>query len=100
MKRDGGISILDQSNHEAAKNLLNQLNEYGIFTVPGGELESWLKPLGATGHTPDWLISIFEKMGEDPDQENYVKPTEDDVWAFMFSIRNWLMNLNRKGIPN
>ncbi len=43
MKRDGGLLILGQQEREAAQNLLSQLIEYGVFVVPGGELESWFK---------------------------------------------------------
>ncbi|HEY4215108.1 MAG TPA: AAA family ATPase [Steroidobacteraceae bacterium] len=99
IKRDGGIAILDSADHEAAVNLFKQLAEYGIFVVPGGELESWLKPLGASGHGPSWLIDIFQKMGEDPDAESYAKPSDDDVWLFLRTIKLWLSDKDRKGIP-
>lgn len=100
MKRDGGVAILSKPDQEAALNLLAQLAEYGIFVVPTGELESWLGHLAATGHGPAWLISIFEKMGEDPDSAAYLKPTTDDVWAFMQNLNAWLVDPNRKGIPD
>ncbi|MBE7525795.1 AAA family ATPase [candidate division WWE3 bacterium] len=99
MKRDGGINILDKQGHEAAQNLLEQLGDYGIFVVPGGELESWLKHLCGSGHGPSWLIDIFEKMGEDPDVSGYLKPINDDVWSFMQKLKAWLFDSNRKGIP-
>jgi len=99
MKRDGGISILPDVEREAAKNLLEQLGEYGVFVVPGGELESWLKDLGAASHGPSWLIDMFEKMGEDPDAAGYVKPTTDDVWAFIGLVKKWLIDPSHKGIP-
>lgn len=99
MKRDGGVAILNQPDREAAENLFKQLAEYGIFVVPNGELESWLKPLGAAGHGPQWLIDVFARMGEDPDAANYVKPANSDVWEFMGRIRSWLLNATRKGIP-
>jgi ABC-type cobalamin/Fe3+-siderophores transport system ATPase subunit len=73
MKRDGGIAILQDGPREAAESLITQMAEYGMFVVPGGELESWLKPLGATGHGPGWLIDIFTRMGEDPEAEQYRK---------------------------
>jgi ABC-type cobalamin/Fe3+-siderophores transport system ATPase subunit len=100
MKRDGGIDILGATEKEAACNLLKQLGEYGIFVVPGGELESWLKPIKATGHGPSWLIEVFEKMGEDPEALEFVKPTNGDVWVFLFKIKTWLVDSNRKGIPS
>lgn len=99
MKRDGGVAILNPPEQEAAKNLLSQLGEYGVFVISGGELESWLKHLGASGHGPSWLISVFEKMGEDPSAGNYLKPSDNDVWAFMQQLKNWLIEPNRKGIP-
>jgi hypothetical protein len=100
MKRDGGINLLAGQDKEAAENLLGQLAEYGAFVVHGGELESWLKPLGATGHSPGWLISIFEKMGDDPSTPGYVGPGNGDVWAFIGAIKAWISNPLRKGIPS
>ena len=99
MKREGGVQLLLAGDREAANNLLERLAEYGLFVVPRGELESWLKHLGVTGHSPAWLISIFEEMGEDPAGPSYVKPTDDDVWDFMGHVKCWLTNPKRKGIP-
>jgi len=100
MKIDGGVDILPKSDKEAALILLNQLSEYGVFVVPHGELESWLKHLDAQGHGPSWLINVFEKMGEDPDSPNFLKPSTDDVWMFMQKIQSWLTRPTRKGIPS
>jgi ABC-type cobalamin/Fe3+-siderophores transport system ATPase subunit len=99
MKRDGGVEILSDGDKEAANNLFDKLAEYGIFVVRGGELESWLPNLGATGHGPAWLIAIFEKMGEDPESLDYLKPSNDDVWLFIGEIKKWFTNPTRKGIP-
>ncbi|MFV5696255.1 ATP-dependent nuclease [Flavobacterium sp. LB3P122] len=99
MKRDGGIDILSVSDKEACNNFLEQLKEYGVFVVKNGELESWLKPLGATGHGSGWLINIFELMGENPETPNYTMPSNGDVWDFLGEIKIWMENPNRKGIP-
>lgn len=99
MKRDGGIQILEESDQEALSNLFDKLAEYGLFIVPNGELESWLKPLNATGHGPNWLVEVFEKMGEDPNSDDYLKPTVGDVWSFIEKISVWFFNTQRKGIP-
>ncbi len=99
MKRDGGISALPNEEREAAGNLLNQLAEYGLFVVPNGELECWLKNLGATGHGPKWLVEIFGKMGENPDSPDYIKPMNEDVWDFILKIKSWTSSVSRKGIP-
>jgi hypothetical protein len=60
MKRDGGLDLLLGSDKEAAYNVLERLSEYGLFAVPRGELESWLRSLGASGKGPDWRIDVFQ----------------------------------------
>jgi hypothetical protein len=70
-----------------------------VFVVPGGELESWVQHLGIGGHGPSWLIGVFEKMGEDPASANYVRPNDEDVWAFLSKVKGWLIDANRRGIP-
>ena len=100
MKRDGGVNILSPDDREGANNLFDRLAQYGLFVVRGGELESWLQHLGATGHGPNWLIDIFGKMGEDSKVATYVKPSNGDVWSFIRSIKEWLVDPNRKGIPS
>ncbi|PXW89132.1 AAA ATPase-like protein [Nitrosomonas sp. Nm84] len=99
MKTDGGETILENGDREAFNNLLNKLKDYGLFVVPIGELESWLSDLKVEKHGPDWLVEIFEKMGEDPDIESYRKPTDADVWAFLDDVTKWFLNTKRKGIP-
>jgi predicted ATPase len=99
MKRDGGIGVLDSPNKEAAENLFGLLADYGIFIVPGGELESWLKTVYTGGHGPSWLVSMFQHMGSDPSELAYVRPSENDVWRFVGLIKHWLADPLRKGIP-
>ena len=99
MKRENGIQILEGENYEACENFFEQLKEYGVMIVKNGELESWLKDLGATSHGSTWLINIFQKMGENPLADDYIKPSNDDVWNFLGEIKSWLNNEKRKGIP-
>ncbi|MQA23643.1 AAA family ATPase [Rugamonas rivuli] len=99
MKRDGGVKILDKDDQESALSLLDQLATYGVFVIPNGELESWLQPLEAKGHGPVWLIDIFEKMGGNPGEQDYVKPENGDVWQFLAKVKAWLTDSERRGIP-
>ncbi len=99
MKRDGGVDILGKGEEETANNLFDQMASYGLFVVRKGELEAWLSQLGASGHGPSWLIEVFDKMGSDSTKPNYLKPSVDDVWAFVDEIKQWLVDPNRKGIP-
>lgn len=99
MKREGGVDLLTGSNREACENLLAQLREYGVLIVPDGELECWLPSLGAAGHASKWLIETFEAMGDAPESENYLTPSQGDVWDFIGLAKRWLVNVDRKGIP-
>lgn len=99
MKREGGVTLLDTSDREAVENLFARLSEYGLLVVPRGELESWLQSLGVSGHGPQWLVGVFEKLGEDPDSDEYVKPEAGDVWEFIAAAKKWLHDPIRKGIP-
>lgn len=100
MKRDGGVDLLDKEQREAANNLLDQLESYGIFIVRGGELESWLSHLSVPRNKTNWLTAVFEKMGDDPDSSGYVKPASGDVWAFVSRIAAWTGDPARRGIPS
>lgn len=96
-KKDG-LENLRDSEKESAQNLIDNLKEYGIFLVPVGELEMWLKDLKVNGKGPKWLIKIFEKMYSDPSNPSYIKPADDDVWFFIREIALWVDNPNRKGV--
>lgn len=99
MSRDGGLKLLASQDAEAAHNFFDQLELYGIFVVREGECESWLKQLNVGSHGPKWLTQVFEKMKENPEADDYVKPSEGDVWGFISKIKKWLVNPARKGIP-
>ena len=98
-----GINSLDTAERETAEVLLRGLVEYGIFLTPVGELERWLSFLGIPSDTPeqkrDWLSSVFDRMGSDPDAAGYLTPSTDDVWAFVQQIAGWIANPLRKGMP-
>ncbi|WNY84218.1 ATP-binding protein [Cronobacter dublinensis] len=99
MKTEGGVSLLTGSDKTACYEFLKALSEYGVFVVPTGEIESWLQRLEIGRGKSTWLMSIFEKMGDDPINDSYIKPSEGDVWDFIGDIKNWLVNPERKGIP-
>lgn len=97
--KKGGVSLLTGKDKEACNTLFSTLASYGIFVVPNGELEIWLSYLEVKSNKHDWLKDIFERLGSDPSIESYVKPKNDDVWEFIFRIKKWLEDPNRKGMP-
>jgi predicted ATPase len=100
MKKNGGIALLSGANLQAAENLIDALGEYGIFIVPGGEVEAWLKSLEVPGHGPQWLIPMFQRMGDNPSNAAFVKASNGDVWDFMAGISKWLADTQRKGLQS
>jgi len=97
-KTCGGIGLLSGENRETAENLFNDLARYGLFIVRYGEVEGWLSELSVPHNKYSWLHSIFKKMGNDPAQADYVKPSSGDVWDFMDQVRPWLVDPKRRGI--
>lgn len=97
-----GLEIFRDTDHDTylmGMDFIETLNSYGLFPVPIGELESWLKHLNIPGHGSNWLTAIFEKMGDSPASDSFVKPTEDDVWRFISSIKDWFDDPHKKGMP-
>jgi hypothetical protein len=93
-------SVQSYTELETAKLYIRTLAEYGIFLVPNGEVESWLSDFNISGKSAAWLIPMFEKLGSDETADDYVRPTEGDVWEFLGLVRTWLLNSDRSGIPN
>jgi ABC-type cobalamin/Fe3+-siderophores transport system ATPase subunit len=99
MKTAGGVDAhaLPAAVRSAANQLFDTLDDYGLFVVRKGELETWLKQLKAVGKKTDWTIDVLDKMGADPGKAGYLKPQSGDVWAFMHKIIAWIKNPDRKG---
>jgi hypothetical protein len=94
----GGISALEGDDRRRAEEFLRELASYGLFLVPVGELESWLHGIGATGKKTEWVINLFDLIGSAPNDEKYVQPGDDDIWAFIDSIRVWVDDPERNGM--
>jgi hypothetical protein len=98
MKRDGGMALLPLGEQTLFNQLDRTLGEYGVFLVPGGEVESWLKHLGGSGHGPHWLKNVFGSMGSDRADPSYLLPSDRDVWAFIDRIAVWVGDPKRVGV--
>lgn len=77
--KKGGVSALPAGDATVAfKNMNNVLKDTGIFIVPVGELECFVKEVG--GHGPEWTNSVLETF---PDLENKVY---DEIKEFVRMI--------------
>lgn len=102
MKRCG-VSLLPEGDRKALRTfLLEPLADHGIFVVPCGELESWLpghvQGVGRSDKAK-WLMHVFERMGDDPDAPGYLRPQQDDVWAFVDRLAAWIASPG-SGMPS
>ncbi len=72
--KNSGVSALPAGAATSSYRKLDELlKENGIFIVPVGELECFIKDVG--GHGPDWTNSVLEKY-PDLDNEVYKSITE------------------------
>jgi predicted ATPase len=97
-KKAGGVNLLKTTEAVSANAFFETMEEYGLFTVRAGELESWLPELEVASRKDQWLEAIFERMGADPSAGNYLLPSTGDVWTFIEQVSKWVVNPNRKGM--
>ncbi len=95
-----GLDCVEGEKRRGLESFLKQLSDYGVFLVPGGELESWLPnlPRGEFRSKREWLRQTFESMGQDPRDPSYVHPQDDDVWSWMAAVGRWLADSSRLGM--
>jgi len=96
--KEGGIYTLGRQARAQAELLLDSLAGFGVFIVPTGELECWLPALEVGGHGPEWLTQVFERMGTDAGDEEYLRPGDGDVWRFMQRVAAWIRDPLRRGM--
>jgi hypothetical protein len=95
-----GLSYLDSDPimRSRAAHLLEELEKYGLFIVPGGAMESWLPQYGSNAHGSNWLTNLFDQIGQHEGDSNFLRPTNTDVWAFMSRIAKWVNDPHRLGV--
>ncbi len=96
--KEGGVDQLDRRDQAAAHELFDQLQQYGLFVVRNGELESWLAELGIRSKKSNWTVEMLDRLGGNPTDSTYVRPSEGDVWQFMRSVVAWVKIASRKGV--
>lgn len=94
-----GLDKLNQKEKDSVVTFIDDLARFGLFVVPCGELERWLLDTDTKGHGATWLMNIFEKIGSDPSDSKYLKPSQGDVWDFIRNIKKWMIDPLRKGNP-
>lgn len=97
MKAAGGVDALQDADRNAVNEFFDTLENYGLFVIRKGELETWLGELKVPGKKTDWTITMLDRMGANPSDPHYVRPDTGDVWKFMRNIVGWIKNPGRKG---
>lgn len=90
-----GLTRLTELKKQKGEQLLSELQRYGIFVVPIGELESWSEDITAEEFDkPYWLENILLKI----DTIGNVVLSERKIWTFMKEVNAWLTNSDRLGM--
>lgn len=100
LKRDL-IAALSDEERAVLDGVFDDCARYGIFVVPVGELEDWLSYLGVARRRGDkvpWLADLIARLGYDRGADDYVWPTEGDVWGFVARIMAWIADPKRAGL--
>lgn len=99
LDHEKGLAAVDGEMRTAAQTLVEQLKSYGVFVVPFGALESWFTELQLTSRKGQWLAEVFGRMGNDPEGDDYMRPSDGSVWDFVRDIAKWVADPNRAGMP-
>ena len=95
-----GVAAFTGNDKRMVNSFLSRMADYGMHFVPVGELECWLANLPKKSSKKSlWLTQVFDALGADPDDDDYVKPGSDDVWAFIRRVAAWIADPNRRGMP-
>lgn len=95
-----GLCSVPEAMQPAWRDYLKSLAEYGIFTVPVGELEGWFPEFDIPrGRKGEWIVRVFEKMGSDPTDPSYLRPTTGGPWDLMRAVSKWILDPEHHGIP-
>jgi ABC-type cobalamin/Fe3+-siderophores transport system ATPase subunit len=95
------VGVAGCADVASARDLVERLASYGLFLVPAGELENWLSHLAINERSKTaWLVKMFSRLGSNTQDEGYVTPADDDVWAFVGGIARWLGDSRRNGMPD
>ena len=96
-----GTGAFEGDDRGLVESFLSEMTDYGIHFVPVGELECWLPKLAMKrSDKSQWLTEVFDAFGADPDEDDYVEPGVDDVWAFIGQVATWVADPKRRGMPS
>lgn len=93
-----GLEPLEGPGRACVEDSLASLRSIGIFLVPVGELEQWLRQFGSTNKQTR-VITMLERLGVEG-SGTYVPPGPGDVWEFVRQIAAWTGDPDRQGMPD
>lgn len=88
--KEYGVSAFDEATQSVVRQLLEKLEEHGIFIVPEGEVESWFPLLGINVGKNCSFAERLALLGNDETSASYVRPDAGGPWTFMSAITTWL----------
>jgi hypothetical protein len=94
--KEDGLHGLQGGDRESAETLIAQVKQYGIFIVPGGQVESWLPSIGMNKKKDARVTKILRTLDEqgEPSEDEL----DDDVWGFIGDMIAWIRDTHRRGV--
>lgn len=97
--KTAGLAALAAAERMRVTRFVTWLERFGVFAVPVGELEQWLRDvLSRQVRKSDWVVAMLIALGS-PGTAQYVRPSSGDVWKFLDRIGRWASNARRAGLP-
>jgi AAA domain, putative AbiEii toxin, Type IV TA system len=94
-----GIRALQGQDLTRALLFLSELAKFGLFLLPGGDLEhAWLPSLPVPRDKSMWLVNVFMQIGQSEDEAGYLKASSGDIWDFLDGVAAWIDSPNRLGM--
>lgn len=94
------IRGLSSTSREVLDHVIGGLATYGVFVVPEGEVEDWLRPdvVVSRDDKPLWLDRAFAWLSLDPSAPGYHAIGVGGVWTFLRGVACWVQDPGRKGM--
>lgn len=77
-----GVSAINEELRPQVEQLINELQEIGIFVVPVGELEGWINV--GTRKKNKWIVPALEFLQNET--------TPEDLVSFVRTVKDKLIN--------
>lgn len=93
-----GLESLSGDDLDRAKKFLDFLKKYGIFILPKGSMESWVKELDLPSGNKQLFVERFLDLIKNKNNRKKIRLKDNDVAKFIYDIKKWVEDPKRLGM--